>query len=73
MGTIARLLLPKVLAEVIKLIKPLQKYVNEENDLDIEVARLKSRMDTLQELILETQSDVVVLQKTKTDKRKRKR
>ena len=42
----------------------------EENDLDIEVQRLKSRVDTLQELLLETQSDVIVLQKTKTNKRK---
>jgi regulator of replication initiation timing len=62
-----------VLKEVVKLIKPLQKYVNEENELDVEILKLKSRMNTLQELILETQSDVVVLQKTKTDKRKRKR
>ena len=73
MGTIARLILPAVLKEVVKLIKPLQKYVNEENELDVEVLKLKSRINTLQELILETQSDVVVLQKTKTDKRKRKR
>ena len=42
----------------------------EDNDLDIEVQRLKSRVDTLQELLLETQSDVIVLQKTKTNKRK---
>lgn len=62
-----------MLKEVVKLIKPLQKYVNEENELDVEILKLKSRMNTLQELILETQSDVVVLQKTKTDKRKRKR
>ena len=59
-----------MLAEVIKMIKPLQKYVFEDNDLDIEVQRLKSRIDTLQELLLETQSDVIVLQKTKTNKRK---
>jgi exonuclease III len=44
--------------------------VFEDNDLDIEVQRLKSRVDTLQELLLETQSDVIVLQKTKTNKRK---
>ena len=55
---------------MIKLIKPLQKYVNEENELDIEVSKLKSRIDALQELLLETQSDVVVLQKAKTTKRK---
>ena len=52
------------------MIKPLQKYVHEENELDIEVAKLKSRLDTLQELLLETQSDVIVLQKAKTKKRK---
>lgn len=55
------------------MIKPLQKYVHEENELDIEVAKLKARIDTLQELLLETQSDVVVLQKTKTNKRKSNR
>ena len=70
MGPIVKLILPTVLKEVVKLIKPLNKYVNEENELDVEVAKLKSRLDTLQELILETQSDVVLLQKTKTDKRK---
>ena len=52
------------------MIKPLQRYVFEENDLDIEVEKLKSRVNTLQELILETQSDVVILQKAKNNKRK---
>ena len=42
----------------------------EENDLDIEVVKLTSRVNMLQELILETQSDVVVLQKKKTVKKK---
>jgi len=55
------------------MIKPLQKYVHEENELDIEVAKFRSRLDTLQELILETQSDVVILQKMNSNKRKRKR
>ena len=55
---------------MIKLIKPLQKYVNEENELDIEVSKLRSRIDALQELLLETQSDVVVLQKAKSNNRK---
>ena len=52
------------------MIKPLQKYVHEENELDIEVAKLQSRMDTLQELLLETQSDVVIIQKARARKRK---
>ena len=59
-----------MLGEVTKIIKPLQKYVHEENELDIEVMKLNSRIDSLQELLLETQSDVVVLQKKKADKRK---
>ena len=63
---IFKILTPKVL-------KAIMKYVFEENDLDVQVKKLESRVNLLQELILETQSDVVVLQKTKTDKRKRKR
>ena len=59
-----------VLGEIAGMIKPLQKYVHEENELDIEVAKFKSRLDTLQELLLETQSDVVQLQKSKVRKKK---
>ena len=74
MGPIIKLILPKmlklVLGEVAGMIKPLQKYVHEENELDIEVAKLQSRMDTLQELLLETQSDVVIIQKARARKRK---
>jgi len=77
MGPIIKLILPKVLklvlGEVAGMIKPLQKYVHEENELDIEVAKFKARLDTLQELILETQSDVVTLQKTKSNKRKQRK
>ena len=62
-----------VLGEVAGIIKPLQKYVHEENELDIEVMKLKSRIDTLQELLLETQSDVVVLQKAKAKKKKKRK
>ena len=62
-----------VLGEVAGIIKPLQKYVHEENELDIEVMKLKSRIDTLQELLLETQSDVVVLQKANAKKRKKRK
>ena len=62
-----------VLGEVTGMIKPLQKYVHEENELDIEVVKLKSRLDTLQELLLETQSDVVVLQKANAKKTRKKR
>ena len=77
MGPIVKLILPKimklVLGEVAGIIKPLQKYVHEENELDIEVAKLRARIDTLQELLLETQSDVVVLQKAKTKKKKKRK
>ena len=62
-----------VLGEVGGMIKPLQKYVNEENELDIEVAKMKSRLDTLQELLLETQSDVVSLQKSNAKKPKKRK
>ena len=55
------------------MIKPLQKYVHEENELDIEVAKMKSRLDTLQELLLETQSDMVVMQKANAKKTRRKK
>ena len=62
-----------MLGEIAGMIKPLQKYVHEENELDIEVMKLRSRLDTLQELLLETQSDVVVLQKAKTKKTKKRK
>ena len=62
-----------VLGEVGGMIKPLQKYVHEENELDIEVAKMKSRLDTLQELLLETQSDVVSLQKANAKKPKKRK
>ena len=62
-----------VMKEVAKLVKPLQKYVHDENELDIEVAKMKSRLDTLQELLLETQSDVVVIQKANARKTRRKK
>ena len=64
-----------VLGEVVEMIKPLQKYVHEENELDIGMMELSSRIDTLQELLLDTQSDIVKLQKAnvrKTRKRKNK-
>ena len=50
-----------------------QKCWCETNDMIIKLEKMESRIDLLQELLLETQSDVVVLQKTKTNKRKRKR
>ena len=62
-----------VLVEVAGIIKPLQKYVHEEYELDIEVAKLRARIDTLQELLLETQSDVVVIQKANARKTRRKK
>ena len=62
-----------VLGEVAGIIKPLQKYVHEENELDVAVAKFTARLDTLQELLLETQSDVVILQKANTKKRKKRK
>ena len=62
-----------VLGEIAGMIKPLQKYVHEENELDIEVAKIKSRLDTLQELLLETQSEVVSLQKANVKKPKKRK
>ena len=61
-----------VLREVAGVIKPLQKYVHEENELDIGMMELSSRLDTLQELLIDTQSDVVKLQKANARKRKKK-
>ena len=76
MGPIIKLILPKllklVLGEVTGMIKPLQKYVHEENELDIGMMELSSRLDTLQELLIDTQSDVVKLQKANAKKRKKK-
>ena len=62
-----------VLGEVAGMIKPLQKYVHEENELDVAVAKFTARLDTLQDLLLETQSDVVVLQKAKAKKKKKRK
>ena len=77
MGPVVKLILPKimklVLGEVASMIKPLQKYVHEDNELDIEMAKMKSRLDTLQELLLETQSDVVLLQKSNAKKSKKRK
>ena len=61
-----------VLREVAGVIKPLQKYVHEANELDIGMMELSSRLDTFQELLLDTQSDVVKLQKANARKRKKK-
>ena len=62
-----------VLGEMASMIKPLQKYVHEENELDIAVAKFTARLDTLQELLLETQSDVVALQKANAKKKKKRK
>ena len=62
-----------VLGEVAGMIKPLKKYVDEENELDVAVAKFTARLNTLQELLLETQSDVVVLQKAKAKKKKKRK
>jgi len=51
---------------------PLQKYVNEENELDIKVLKMQAQMNLLQEILLETQSDVEALKLKKRKPRKRK-
>ena len=64
-----------VLKDIAKLIKPLQKYVHEENDADLKIASLEVEINIIKELLLDTQSDVVILQKAnarKTKKRKNK-
>ena len=59
-----------VFKEIAEIVRPLQKYVYEENDSDIKISKLEARIDTLQELLLETQSDVVIIQKARARKRK---
>ena len=61
-----------VLGEVAGMIKPLQKYVHEENELDIKVLKIQAQMGLLQEILLETQSDVEALKLKKRKPRKRK-
>ena len=56
--------------EVISLIKPLQKYVHEDNVLDLKMAEIESELKLLKELILDTQTDIVRLQKYNRKKEK---
>ena len=76
MGTIIKFILPKVLKLVIDALSPtlwpLQKYVHEENELDIKVLKMQAQMNLLQEILLETQSDVEALKPKKRKPRKRK-
>ena len=60
-----------VLGEVASMIKPLQKYVHEDNELDIKMAKIESEIDLLKELILDTQSSVAILQKKNARKRRK--
>jgi hypothetical protein len=46
--------------------------VYEENELDIKVLKMQAQMNLLQEILLETQSDVEVLKLKKRKPRKRK-
>ena len=62
-----------VLGEVVGLIKPLQKYVDEENDADIKIAVLEKEVELFKELLLDTQSAVVVLQKANGRKSRKKK
>ena len=76
MGTLIKLILPKVLTLVIDALGPtlgpLQKSGHEENDLDIKVLKMQAQMNLLQEILLETQSDVEALKLQKRKPRKRK-
>ena len=76
MGPILKLILPKVLGmvmkEVAKLVKPLQKYVHEDNELDLAVTKINKEIKTLKELLLDTQSDVVKLQKAQARKARKR-
>jgi|TARA_Y100000310_G_C20525440_1_gene735770 hypothetical protein len=46
--------------------------VHEENELDIKVLKMQAQMNLLQEILLETQSDVEALKLKKRKPRKRK-
>ena len=62
-----------VLKDIAKLIKPLQKYVHEENDADIKIASLEGEVETIKELLLDTQSDVAMLIKANARKTRKKK
>ena len=62
-----------VLKDIAKLIKPLQKYVHEENDADIKIASLEREVKTIKELLLDTQSDVAMLIKANARKTRKKK
>ena len=61
-----------VMKEVAKLVKPLQKYVHEDNELDLAVTKINKEIKTLKELLLDTQSDVVKLQKVQARKARKR-
>jgi hypothetical protein len=48
-GLLLRKLLPYVLDEVVGIIKPLQKYVFQPNELDKEVMKINKRLDRIEE------------------------
>ena len=62
-----------VLGEVVHMIKPLQKYVHEENDADIKIIALEQEVKLFKELLLDTQADVVRLQKANVRKKRKKK
>ncbi len=59
-----------VLKQMFQSAQKKKKCRHETNDINIKLEKMESRLNLLQELLLETQSDVVVLQKTKVNKRK---
>ena len=55
------------------MIKPLQKYVHEENDADIKIIALEQEVELFKELLLDIQADVVRLQKANARKARKKK
>jgi len=62
-----------ILGEVTSMIKPLQKYVHEENDADIKIIALEQEVELFKELLLDIQADVVRLQKANARKARKKK
>ena len=62
-----------ILGEVAGMIRPLQKYVHEENDADIKIIALEQEVELFKELLLDIQADVVRLQKANARKARKKK
>ena len=73
-GLIAKKVIELVIKKIMekRAIKNMRKYVEEDNELDIKVLKMQAQMNLLQEILLETQSDVEALKPKKRKPRKRK-